>query len=323
MYICKDMLEDFRLKVFLTVASTGSFTRAATLLGITQPAVSQNITTLENQTGTRLLVRAKGECSLTAEGLAFKEYAEKILYWYSAADSLFGSGGRLTFNRPVRIAADPVVSAYMLPRAISSIMASNAEAGFEIERFTPGESIPESVFEPEIETSEEIPGTHFGTPEDADVEITVSPSPETMDFEGESRLVGVMDASVVASPSNKSVAYAASSESKPFSTLAGVHVSNRFAVWAPYVPLLAPDIRARVAITSSSIEAVKTLTANSGRIVGVVPSCSVRDEIAAGSLLPMPVQLPDLAFDIHFNALPEFAGKTICRLLFDTLKNTL
>ena len=37
------MLDDFRLRVFLMVAAEGSFTRAAQHLGITQPAVSQNV----------------------------------------------------------------------------------------------------------------------------------------------------------------------------------------------------------------------------------------------------------------------------------------
>ena len=40
------MLEDTRLKIFMAVADEGSFTRAAYLLGITQPAVSQNIAEL-------------------------------------------------------------------------------------------------------------------------------------------------------------------------------------------------------------------------------------------------------------------------------------
>ena len=42
------MLEDFKIKVFVTVASTGSFTKAGELLGISQPAVSQNVAELEN-----------------------------------------------------------------------------------------------------------------------------------------------------------------------------------------------------------------------------------------------------------------------------------
>ena len=45
------MLIDFRLKVFYTVAKSGSFSKAARELGITQPAVSQNIAELEQQIG--------------------------------------------------------------------------------------------------------------------------------------------------------------------------------------------------------------------------------------------------------------------------------
>ena len=54
------MLEDFKLKIFVTVAAEGSFTKAARTLGITQPAVSQNIAELEKVTGALLLERHRG-----------------------------------------------------------------------------------------------------------------------------------------------------------------------------------------------------------------------------------------------------------------------
>lgn len=319
------MLEDFRLRVFLAVAENGSFTAAARQVGISQSAVSQNITTLEKLVGTVLFTRAKGEVFLTAEGRAFREYASRILYWYDAADAMFGAEGRLTMNRPVRIAADPVVASYLIPKALASLHAARPEWGFSVEPYTERETVAESVFEPvDDPVSDEVPGKHFGKPQDADVEITVTPSPETMDFEGESRLVGVMDAVVVASALNRSVARAAVAEgAKPFSTIAGVHVSNGFAIWQQYVPFLTPDLESRVSVKSSSIELIKTLVRSSDRLVGIVPWCSVRDEIATGSLLQMPVRLPDFAFDIHFNALPEFAGKTVCQLLEQTLRESL
>ena len=37
------VLEDFRLRIFMAVAEKGSFTLAAKALGVSQPAVSQNI----------------------------------------------------------------------------------------------------------------------------------------------------------------------------------------------------------------------------------------------------------------------------------------
>lgn len=319
------MLEDFRLKVFLAVAENGSFTAAARQVGISQSAVSQNVTTLEKLVGAQLFTRAKGETFLTAEGRAFREYASRILYWYDAADAMFGAEGRLTMNRPVRIAADPVAASYLIPKALASLLGARPELGFSVSPYTEREAMAESVFEPMAEPdSGEVPGKHFGKPQDADVEITVSPSPETMDFEGESKLVGVMDAAVVASPLNRSVARAAAAEgAKPFSTIAGIHVSNGFAIWERYVPFLTPDLESRVSVKSSSVELIKSLVRNSDRLAGILPWCSVRDEIAAGTLLQMPVRLPEFAFDIHFNALPEFSGKTVCQLLEQTLRESL
>ena len=319
------MLEDFRLKVFLAVAENGSFTAAARQVGISQSAVSQNVTNLEKRVGAPLFTRAKGEVFLTAEGRAFREYASRILYWYDAADAMFGTEGRLTVNRPVRIAADPVTAAYLIPKALASLHAARPELGFSIGPCKAQEPEAGSVFDlVEEPVSDEVPGRHFGRPQDADVEITVSPSPDTMDFEGESKLVGVMDAAVVASPLNRSVARAAVAEgAKPFSTIAGIHVSNGLAIWERYVPFLTPDLESRVSVSSSSVELIKTLVRGSDHLAGILPWCAVRDEIAAGTLLQMPVRLPDFAFDIHFNALPEFAGKTVCRLLEQTLRESL
>ena len=41
------MMEDFRIKVFMAVVNEGSFTKAASSLGISQAAVSQNVAELE------------------------------------------------------------------------------------------------------------------------------------------------------------------------------------------------------------------------------------------------------------------------------------
>lgn len=319
------MLEDFRLRVFLAVAENGSFTAAARQVGISQSAVSQNVTTLEKMVGTTLFTRAKGEVFLTAKGRAFREYASRILYWYDAADAMFGTEGRLTMNRPVRIEADAVAASYLIPKALTSLHAARPELGFCIGPYTERETVAESVFEPVDEpVSDGVPGKHFGKPQDADVEITVTPSPKTMDFEGESKLIGVMDAVVVASPLNRSVARAAVTEgAKPFSTIAGIHVSNGFAIWKRYIPFLTPDLEPRITVESSSLELIKALVRNSDSLVGIVPWCAVRDEIAAGTLLQMPVRLPDFMFDIHFNARPEFAGRTVCQLLEQTLRESL
>lgn len=86
------MFEDFRLRIFLTLARTGSFTAAARELGISQPAVSQNISELEKTLGEQLFERKRGEVSLTDKGLLFNGYAEQILHWYGAAVEAMKTG---------------------------------------------------------------------------------------------------------------------------------------------------------------------------------------------------------------------------------------
>ena len=64
-------------KVFYYVARTGSLTRAAEILSISQPAVSQSMRLLEEQVGARLFSRISRGVKLTAEG--------ELLYSYTAA----------------------------------------------------------------------------------------------------------------------------------------------------------------------------------------------------------------------------------------------
>ena len=137
------MLDDFRLRVFMMVASEGSFTRAAQHLGVSQPAVSQNIAELEKQVGAALFERGRGEVALTAEGYVFKDYAAKILHWYDATDALFGSAGKMTVNRPVRIATTGYVATYHLPDLLRDLLAVTATS-FIIETY-PESAFPESM----------------------------------------------------------------------------------------------------------------------------------------------------------------------------------
>ena len=84
------MLEDFRLKVFMAVAQERSFTRASNLLGISQPAVSQNVAELEKGLGVRLFERMKGDTVMTPEGEVFMTYAKKLLEEAAAAENMLG-----------------------------------------------------------------------------------------------------------------------------------------------------------------------------------------------------------------------------------------
>lgn len=57
-----------RYLAFCKILEYGSFTRAAESLGYTQAAVSQMITSLENELSLKLLIRTRSGVHLTPEG---------------------------------------------------------------------------------------------------------------------------------------------------------------------------------------------------------------------------------------------------------------
>ena len=67
------------LRVFLTVSSERSFSRAAIKLHRTQPAVSQAVRRLETSVGELLFDRATKDASLTDAGRLLRDYAERLL----------------------------------------------------------------------------------------------------------------------------------------------------------------------------------------------------------------------------------------------------
>jgi len=68
-----------QLETFLEVARHASFSRAAEKRFRTQPAVSAQIRTLEEEVGARLFDRSGGRVSLTAAGKEFQRYVEETL----------------------------------------------------------------------------------------------------------------------------------------------------------------------------------------------------------------------------------------------------
>ena len=74
------------LKVFCDLAETESFTKAAQINGVTQSAVSQQISSLERQFKSLLIERSKKKFRLTREGQVLYDYSKQIIQTY---DSLF------------------------------------------------------------------------------------------------------------------------------------------------------------------------------------------------------------------------------------------
>ena len=73
------MINLYQLQSFVTVISEGSMTAAADKLYLTQPAVSQQIRSLEESLGVELLMRGVRHIKVTSHGELLFEQAKKIL----------------------------------------------------------------------------------------------------------------------------------------------------------------------------------------------------------------------------------------------------
>lgn len=83
------MLDDFKLRTAIALCEEGGFTKAAAALGVSQPAVSQNIAELEKETGIRIFERERGRVVPTEAGMIFLRLAREITDGYDAVNTLF------------------------------------------------------------------------------------------------------------------------------------------------------------------------------------------------------------------------------------------
>lgn len=110
-------MADRRLQVFYTVAKQLSFTRAADLLYMTQPAVTFQVKQLEEHFTTRLFERSHGKISLTPAGELVMGYAERILALTAEMEARVGElTGMVT--GPLMIGASTTIAEYQLPRIL-------------------------------------------------------------------------------------------------------------------------------------------------------------------------------------------------------------
>src|SRR6201984_3165764 len=80
------------MQIFVRVIEKGSFSSVARERGIGQPAVSKQISALENELGTELMHRTSRSIALTEAGRDFHESALRILEDFESATSRIGRG---------------------------------------------------------------------------------------------------------------------------------------------------------------------------------------------------------------------------------------
>jgi DNA-binding transcriptional LysR family regulator len=126
------VLENFRLRVFREVANQASFRRAAEVLYVTQPAVTQQIKALEEELGARLLDRSGGKVRLTAAGeILLRRAAEAEATLSRAIEEIGSLEGEV--RGALRVAASTTIAQYVLPRLLAEFTLQHPGARLELE----------------------------------------------------------------------------------------------------------------------------------------------------------------------------------------------
>lgn len=120
------MLDIHKLRIFVFVARLGSFTRAAAMLHMTQPTVSQQIAGLESLLGVQLIDRNTRHMRLTAPGEVLFEYGERLLKLANEGLAAVQSEAGLS-RQLLKLGVGHTLATYILPGILSRYRALHGE----------------------------------------------------------------------------------------------------------------------------------------------------------------------------------------------------
>ena len=168
------------LRAFLAVAETGSFSRAAERVFLSQPAISKRIAALEAELGTRLFDRIGRRAQLTPAGAALLDRARAIL---RELDDVKRSIANLsgTIVGELRLATSHHIGLHRLPPALKRFHQTYPEVRLDL-RFMDSEKACAAVAQGEIELAivtlppAPLPALRVTKIWDDPLEIVVSPA---------------------------------------------------------------------------------------------------------------------------------------------------
>ena len=84
-----------QLKYVLTIARSGSFSKASEILYVSQPSLTNSVRDLERELGITVFNRSGRGVTLTGDGLEFVQYARQAVEQYDRLLEKYGRGGTL------------------------------------------------------------------------------------------------------------------------------------------------------------------------------------------------------------------------------------
>lgn len=138
-----------QLRTFQQVCRLSSFSRAAEKLGVTQPAISAQIRSLEKEVGARLFDRDGGRVTFTAAGRLFEPFADHCLQCQShiivSVHDLYRSA-----RGEVSVSCSEATSLYILPPVFALYKKQYARVNLNIVRSEHTRSL-EAVFNRDVD----------------------------------------------------------------------------------------------------------------------------------------------------------------------------
>jgi DNA-binding transcriptional LysR family regulator len=120
------MLDLRRMRALREAAAQGSLSAAAASLSFTQPAISQQIATLEREAGIRLIERGTRPVKLTDAGTALLAHIEAVFARLDDAEQELAELKGLRAGR-LRLASFPTGFATVVPRALAAFAERNPD----------------------------------------------------------------------------------------------------------------------------------------------------------------------------------------------------
>ena len=120
------------LKVFCDLAETQSFTKAAQINGVTQSAISQQISSMERIFKSLLIERSKKRFRLTREGQVLYDYSKQIIATYGSLDSKLQELKDI-ISGTIRVATIYSIGLHDLPPYIKKFMKNYLTVNIHVE----------------------------------------------------------------------------------------------------------------------------------------------------------------------------------------------
>ena len=125
------IIDPRHLLQFHEIIRTGSFTRAATTLGLTQPALTRNMKLMEGRLGFELMIRSRQGIVPTSLGERILQEANAIVLADRRINALTDNLRR-GYDAELRVACTPTLSLHAMPEPIASFARENPGVRLDI-----------------------------------------------------------------------------------------------------------------------------------------------------------------------------------------------